>query len=95
MCGRVNYRQVFFHCGNVHGKAIAKLFLVVLYIWAHLTSCIVVLHSLNVPERVSTVTNIQCTDKKIPHGQGNKVQSITHAFRSYLTENRLCFHYDD
>jgi len=88
MCGRVNYRQVFFHCSNVHGKAIAKLFLVVLYIWAHLTSCVVVLHSLNIPEPVSTVTDIQCTDTKNHRGPGNKVQSITHAFRLYITENR-------
>jgi len=66
-----------------------KGFLVVLYIWACLTSCIVVLYSLNIPEPVFTVINSHCTDKKIPHGQGNKVQSTTHAFRSYLTENRF------
>jgi hypothetical protein len=95
MCRTVNYRRVFLHCSNVHGKAIAKRFLVVLFIWAYLTSCIVVLHSLNIPEPVFTVVNIQCADKEIPHGQGNKGQSTTHAFRSYVIENRLCFHYDD
>jgi len=63
MCRTVNYRQVFLHCSNVHGKAIAKRFPVVLFIWAYLTSCIVVLHSLNVSEPVFTVVNIQCADR--------------------------------
>ena len=42
----INYRQVFHYCSNVHGKAIANRFLLVLYISAYIVYCVTTLASL-------------------------------------------------